>query len=83
MFVAGGGVKGGVYNCDAATWEANAMFNKRDRYLSRRTDFRSIFGEIFTGHFGDSRASLDVTMPGYNFAEEDAPAEFKPLNFLA
>ena len=83
MFVAGGGVKGGVYNCDATTWEAGAMFSKRDRYLARNTDFRSVFGEIFMKHFGDSRASLDVTMPGYTFAEEDAPSEFKPLNFLS
>jgi uncharacterized protein (DUF1501 family) len=82
MFVAGGGVKGGVYNCDASTWENGAMFGKRDRYLSRNTDFRAVFGEIFTKHFGDSRASLEGTMPGYNFAEEDAPSEFNYLNFL-
>ena len=82
MFVAGGGVKGGVYNCDASTWEDGAMFRKRDRYLSRKTDFRAVFGEIFMNHFGDSRASLETTMPGYNFAEEDAPSEFNFLNFL-
>lgn len=83
MFVAGGGVHGGVYNCDATTWETGAMFSKRDRYLARKTDFRAVFGEIFMRHFGDGRASLDVTMPGYTFAEEDAPAEFRFLDFLA
>lgn len=53
MFVAGGGVNGGVYNCDDTTWDDGDIFSKRGRYLARRTDFRSVFGEIFTKHFGN------------------------------
>lgn len=82
MFAAGGCVNGGVYNCDETTWEDGDMFSKRDRYLARKTDFRAIFGEMFMKHFGDSRESLEMTMPGYNFAEEDSPADFKYLDFL-
>ena len=82
MFVAGGGVKGGVYNCDDRTWEDNAMFSARDRYLARKTDFRGVFGEIFQRHFGDSREQLDQWMPGYSIAEMDNPKDFVPLGFL-
>ena len=82
MFVAGGGVKGGVYNCDQATWEENAMFSERDRYLSSRTDFRSVFGEVFERHFGDDARQMDEIMPGYSIAKLDRPSAFKPLGFL-
>jgi uncharacterized protein (DUF1501 family) len=82
MMVAGGGVKGGVYNCDADTWEEGAMFAKRDRYLSRRTDYRSVFAEIFTKHFGDSPDLMETIMPGYSQAVSDNPSDFQPLNFV-
>ena len=48
MFVAGGRVRGGVYNCDASTWSDGDLFSDNDRYVRRRTDFRIVFGEIFT-----------------------------------
>lgn len=82
MFVAGGGVKGGVYNCDASTWNDGDMFSKRDRYLARRTDFRSVFGEIFMNHFGDERRLLDQIIPDYSEAAEKNPRDFSPLGFL-
>ena len=82
MFVAGGGVEGGVYNCDQTTWEENAMFSARSRYLGRRTDFRAAFGEIFQRHFGDDPAMMDQLMPGYSIAQLDNPNDFKFLNFL-
>ena len=82
MFVGGGGVKGGVYNCDESTWSDGDMFSKRDRYVARKTDFRSIFAEIFEGHFGDDPRQMDDIIPGYNFAKLDAPSDFKPLNFM-
>jgi len=82
MFLAGGGVRGGVYNCDATTWGPGDMFSAKERYLARRTDFRSVFGEIFTGHFGDSPPVLDKIMPGYQQAVADDPAMFTPLSFL-
>jgi len=82
MFVAGGGVKGGVYNCDATTWKQGDLFSKSSRYLSRKTDFRAVFGEIFTGHFGDPPSLLEEIMPGYGQAATTSPATFRPLGFL-
>ena len=82
MLLAGGGVNGGVYNCDATTWKAGDMFSKSGRYLARKTDFRAVFGEIFTRHFGDAPALLDEIMPGYTQAASANPATFQPLGFL-
>lgn len=82
MFVAGGGVKGGTYNCDATTWADGDIFSKRGRYLARRTDFRAVFGEIFTKHFGNSTALLDTIMPGYSLAADDIPGDFETLGIL-
>ncbi len=83
MFVAGGGVKGGVYNCDDETWKRGDMFSANKRYLSRRTDFRSIFGEIFMKHFGDDRVLLDKVIPGYSEAADADPHAFQFLDFIA
>ncbi|MEO8425980.1 MAG: DUF1501 domain-containing protein [Verrucomicrobiota bacterium] len=83
MFVAGGGVKGGVYNCDSIRWKQGDMFTKDSRYLSRKTDFRAVFGEIFTHHFGDSEALLDEIIPGYSASATKDPNSFQRLNFIA
>lgn len=82
LFLAGGNVKGGVYNCDATRWKQGDLFSKSERYLAHRTDFRAVFGEIFTGHFGDSPALLDDIMPGYSRAAADHPATFQTLGLL-
>lgn len=82
MFVAGGGVKGGVYNCDETTWQDGDLFSERDRYVERRTDFRAVFSEIFQKHFGDDPGSMEDIIPGYTFAKLDNPSDFRPLNFL-
>lgn len=82
MFVGGGGVNGGVYNCDSTTWLDGDMFSKRGRYLARLTDFRAIFGEIFTKHFGNEPALLDSIMPGYSEAADDIPGDFRQLGIL-
>ncbi len=82
MFVAGGGVRGGVYNCDSTRWKQGDMFSKSGRYLSRKTDFRAVFGEILTRHFGDSPALLDEIIPGYTTAAGKDPDGFQQLNFL-
>jgi len=59
VFVAGGGVKGGVYNCNAATWESGAIFSANDRYLARRTDFRAVYATLLEEHLkADSRMVL-------------------------
>ncbi|OHB76591.1 MAG: hypothetical protein A2Z25_05970 [Planctomycetes bacterium RBG_16_55_9] len=82
MFVAGGRVRGGVYNCDASTWSQGDLFSDNERYVRRKTDFRAVFGEIFTRHFGDSRQVLDQVIPSYAQAAQDNPGDFEFLNFL-
>lgn len=82
MFVAGGPVLGGVYNCDASTWAAGDLFSARDRYVDRRTDYRAVFAEIFAGHFGTSDALLEAVIPGYGEAALANPGDFEPLGFL-
>lgn len=83
MFVAGGGVKGGIYNCDSTRWKQGDMFSKDGRYLTRKTDFRAVFGEVLTRHFGDNPALLDEILPGYSAAAAKSPNDFQYLNFLA
>jgi len=82
MFVAGGSVRGGVYNCDASTWSPGDLFSASNRYVRRRTDFRAVFAEIFTKHFGNPETMLDQVIPGYSQAAIDDPGDFEPLNFL-
>ena len=82
LFVAGGAVRGGVYNCDASTWAPGDALGDNRRYLLHRTDFRAIFAEIFTRHFGDDPALLDRIIPGYSEAVAATPGEFEPLGFL-
>lgn len=82
MFVAGGRVRGGVYNCDASTWADGDMFSVKGRYLKRKTDYRAVFGEIFTRHFGDSDDMLETVIPGYAQAAVDNPGDFERLNFI-
>jgi uncharacterized protein (DUF1501 family) len=84
VFVAGGGVKGGIYNCDSTTWKPGDIFSsKSGRYLAKRTDFRGVFGEIFTKHFGDAPQLLDTIIPGYTAAATKDPVGFSPLGFVA
>ena len=66
LFVAGGTVNGGVYNCDPSTWPAGVMFGKEGRYLSTRTDYRAIFWEILRDHMGAAPATVDQVFPGYS-----------------
>jgi uncharacterized protein (DUF1501 family) len=82
VFAAGGGVKGGVYNCDASTWAAGDLFSQSSRYVKRRTDYRAVFGEIFLQHFGDDMATLNQVIPGYSQAAAAQPQDFAPLGFL-
>lgn len=82
VFVAGGGVKGGVYNCDASTWLAGDLFSQSGRYVKHRTDYRAVFAEIFTRHLSDDPAALDEVIPGYAAAAAARPSDFAFLNFL-
>lgn len=82
MFVGGGAVQGGVYNCDDSTWADGDMFSQRSRYVARRTDYRAVFGEIFMRHFGDDMQTLNEVIPGYSQAAARNPGDFRFLNFL-
>ena len=82
MFVAGGGVNGGVYNCDSATWAPGDMFSQRGRYVERKTDFRAVFGEIFTKHFGTAANRMEAVMPGFDQDKFDFPEDFAELGIL-
>jgi uncharacterized protein (DUF1501 family) len=85
VFAAGGSVRGGVYNCDSTTWDTSGvspMFQVQNRYLSRRTDFRCIMGEIFSQYFGDGDTGLNEIMPGYTAAAAARPNDFSRLNFI-
>jgi uncharacterized protein (DUF1501 family) len=66
VFVSGGNVNGGVYNCDATTWPAGVMFGVRNRYLLQRTDYRSIFWDVLRNHMGADPLGADVVFPGYD-----------------
>ena len=83
MFVAGGGVKGGVYNCDETRWKDGDLLSDNGRYLARKTDFRAIFGEIFRKHFGDDETTLEKVIPGYGEGATAKPDDFSPLGFMA
>jgi uncharacterized protein (DUF1501 family) len=65
MFVAGGSVNGGVYNCDATTWPAGVMFGVEDRYLLQATDYRAIFWDILRDHMGAATGTVEAVFPGY------------------
>ncbi|MDA1278034.1 MAG: DUF1501 domain-containing protein [Verrucomicrobia bacterium] len=68
MFVAGGKVNGGVYQCDNKTWTIGAsgsMFQVNGRYLRRSVDYRSVLGEIIRDHLGASAEQLETIIPGY------------------
>ncbi len=80
QFIAGGGVKGGVYNCDSTTWSAGDLFSQKGRYVKHRTDYRGVFAEIFSRHFGDDDATLAQVIPGYEQLSQRP--DFAPLGFL-
>lgn len=68
MFVAGGKVKGGVYQCSNDTWTVGptgSMFQVNARYLRRTVDYRSVLGEIIRDHLGATPAQLQTVIPGY------------------
>ncbi|MBI2946455.1 MAG: DUF1501 domain-containing protein [Verrucomicrobia bacterium] len=73
MFVAGGKVKGGVYQCSNDSWAvgpAGSMFQVNQRYLKRSVDYRSVLGEIIRDHLGATPAQLATVIPGYADARE-------------
>lgn len=77
MFVAGGAVNGGVYNCDTGTWANGDLFSVNNRYVAHRTDYRRIFADIFSW-MGNNQ--LDATIPGYSSLSSQN--DFQSLGFL-
>lgn len=74
MFVAGGKVKGGVYQCSNDSWtvgKTGSMFQVNSRYLKRAVDYRSVLGEIIRDHLGATPAQLGTIIPGYADAREN------------
>ena len=74
MFVAGGKVKGGVHQCNNATWtvgKTGSMFQVNQRYLKRSADYRSVLGEIIRDHLGATPEQLGTIIPGYADAREN------------
>jgi uncharacterized protein (DUF1501 family) len=74
MFIAGGKVKGGVYQCGNDNWtvgRSGSMFQVSGRYLRRTVDFRSVLGEIIREHLGATAAQLNTIIPGYAEAREN------------
>ena len=82
MFAAGGGVNGGVYNCDSTTWSPGDMLADNGRYLPHTTDFRATFAEIIQRHFGEDPGAIEQVIPGYNAAAASDPSGFQHLGFL-
>jgi uncharacterized protein (DUF1501 family) len=65
MFMAGGPVTGGIYNCDPGTWPAGVSLGIDGRFLAEQTDFRSIFWEVLRDHMGAPPAQVETHFPGY------------------
>ena len=65
LFMAGGAVNGGVYNCDGGSWPAGVMFGIGGRYLLQQTDYRSIFWELLRDHMGTLPGEEEIYFPGY------------------
>lgn len=76
MFVAGGGINGGVYGCsptDAVPWvsgDPGTLFAANGRYLQRSIDYRSVLGELIRDHLGATQNHLNRIIPGYASAQE-------------
>ena len=85
MFVAGGAVKGGVYNAasvDAWTQDGGIFSTSNNRYLRHWTDFRAVFAEIFMKHFGDDQTTLNKVILSYDKLAAANPKEYTQLGFL-
>jgi uncharacterized protein (DUF1501 family) len=68
MFLAGGRIKGGVYQCSNNSWTvgpSGSMFQVNSRYLRRSVDYRSVLGEVIRDHLGATPSQLSTIIPGY------------------
>lgn len=67
-FLVGGTVKGGLYH-GAAGWPSSLVDSNLDsgRYLPAKVEFRDIFGDVLTKHFGTTVAELNAVLPGHTY----------------
>ena len=80
LFAAGGGVNGGVYNCDSVTWPSGAtLFSDNGKYVAFRTDYRAVLAELFERHLGVPAGGLNQVLPGWSAL---AGPEFQYLDYL-
>ena len=63
FFTMGGSIKGGKVYGDWPTLAPDQLFQNRD--LAITTDFRDVFGEIVTRHFGMPMSSMPKLFPQY------------------
>ncbi len=67
LFAAGGGVQGGVFNCDPVSWPSGAtLFSDNGKYVAYRTDYRAVLAELFERHLGVPGGSLDEVLPAWS-----------------
>ena len=67
VFLAGGGVNGGLYNL--SSWEAGAMNSGADgRDLAYATDYRAVMWELLRDHMGANASNVERFFPGYTAA---------------
>ena len=71
VFLQGGSVNGGVYNCDPSTWPSGSMFDLEGKFLSELTDYRDVFWEILRDHMGSAAGSEGSVFPGFTPAPQD------------
>jgi len=67
-FLAGGAVKGGLYH-GTTGWLSSLADANLDggRYIPARVEFRDIFGDVLTKHFGVSTAEFTAILPGHTY----------------
>jgi uncharacterized protein (DUF1501 family) len=67
-FLAGGAVKGGLYH-GATGWLSSLADANLDggRYVPARVEFRDIFADVLTRHFGVTTAELTAVLPGHTY----------------
>jgi len=85
--IMGGGVQGGAFNCDNASWfDGGPSPLESDGALDHRVDFRTVLAEIFSDHLGLASATLDQVIPNWSTIsgspDIDHPFEFTPLGLF-
>ena len=66
-WVAGGGVRGGIYNCDASTWPSGStLFSANNKFVQHLTDYRTVLAEVFERQLGATQSDLNAILPGWS-----------------